>query len=254
MITLSKAHIHPYTINFLRRIKEMSGDDLLVYEMNAIDNLVKDLVAYDIWDRMVALFPFVGRTAIPHSINLINPALYQIGWVGGITHNHLGITGNGSTGTGDARVNPGTDSSFINSMTFGVYSLTDGTSSGVDLGAQAATNLHIKFTDNNGYFDNCFSSGRISVAMGSTLGLILSSRVSSSDHGGWKNGTKIIWGSGAQSTITSAPFTILSRAGSSLFVARTLAMVVIGYGLTDNQNLNFYRAVQAFQTLLNRAV
>jgi hypothetical protein len=254
MITLSQSSIHPYTADFIRAIREAGGHELLSHEVIAVNDLVKNLTAYQIWDRLVGLYPFVGRGPVPHSFNLINPLFYRMIWFGGIVHDALGITTNGTTGSGDTTINPALGNNFVNSMTFGVYSRTDGVSGGVDLGAQAATNLHIKFTDNNGYFDNCFSSGRISLSMTSALGLILSSRQASNDHGGWQNGVRIINGGGAQGTITSTSFTIASRQVGSLFTARNYAMCIIGYGLTDIQNKLLYDSVQAFQITLGRSV
>ena len=254
MITLSQSSIHPYTADFIRAIRDAGGNGLLAHEIIATNNLVINLTAYQIWDKLVGLYPFVGRSDISHSFNLINPMFYRMIWFGGIVHDALGITTNGTTGSGDTTINPGLGNNFVNSMTFGVYSRTDGVSGGVDLGAQAATNLHVKFTDGNAYFDNCFSSGRISLAMTSALGLILSSRFASNAHSGWQNGVRIINGSGAQGTITSATFTIASRQVGSLFTARNYAMCIIGYGLSDEQNVALYQAVQNFQILLNRAV
>jgi hypothetical protein len=247
------ALIHPYADPFLDIIRD-TGPQLFSHEVDGINSLVKDLVYYDVWNRLVALYPFVGRNAIPHSFNLINPLTFRITWQGTITHDARGITTDGSTGTGNTGLNPAADPAFVDSLTFGVYSRTNATSGGVDLGAQTASNLHIKFSDNNAYFDNCFSSGRISTSISTSLGLILSSRVSGSDHGGWQNGTKIIWGSGAQGAITSSPFFIASRTGNQLFTARNYALCVIGYGLTDNQNRWLYEGIQRLQTTLRRNV
>jgi hypothetical protein len=253
MNSLVTVSCHPFARNFIRAIRE-NGMDLLSYEITAIDNLVKDLVYYDIWNRLVSLYPFVGRNSIPHSFNLIDPRKFRITWAGTIIHDANGITPNGTNGTGNTGLNPAIITGFTNSLTFGVYSRTNGTSDGVDLGAENLTNLHIKYTDNNGYYDNNISSGRISVAMTTSLGLILSSRVSSSNHGGWQNGTKVIFGSGAQGGFTSTPFYIASRTGTQLWTSRNYSLCVIGYGLTDDQNRLLYESVQRFQVRLRRSV
>ena len=45
-------------------------------QITAINTLVTDLKAYNIWSKMKALYPFVGGTASTHKWNLIvfNPA------------------------------------------------------------------------------------------------------------------------------------------------------------------------------------
>lgn len=46
------------------------------------------------------IYPFMGGSAASHSFNLVNPDRGRITWVGGLTHNANGVTGNGTSGFG----------------------------------------------------------------------------------------------------------------------------------------------------------
>lgn len=73
----------------------------------AINDLVLNLKADSIWDKIVSLYPFAGGTAAKHSYNLKDPLSHQITWVGAVTHNANGIQSTG--GYGDTNTNGQTD-------------------------------------------------------------------------------------------------------------------------------------------------
>ena len=77
-------------------------------QISAVCTLVTSLKSASLWTGMDAIYPFVGGNALAHSFNLRNPAKYQITWVGGVTHDSNGITGDGATGYGDTGFNPST--------------------------------------------------------------------------------------------------------------------------------------------------
>jgi len=72
--------------------------NLRVNEITALQNLVKRLEGIGIWNKFVAIYPFVGGTADLHSYNIKNIEKYKISWSGSITHSCDGITGNGGYG------------------------------------------------------------------------------------------------------------------------------------------------------------
>ena len=101
---------------------------------SALDTLVVDLKAYGLWDKMKAIYPFVGGTAATHSYNLKNTAAHQITWFGGLTHDSNGVTPNGTNGYGNLNFNPRTHLGTQSSM--GTYIRVNNTSSGkVDYGS-----------------------------------------------------------------------------------------------------------------------
>lgn len=107
------------------------------YEKNAIYYLVNQLKKQNLWNKMFALYPFVGGTSTSNSYNLIDRNKYQITWSTGVTHNLTGITGNGTSGYGQTGFIP----SVVNSTTgitanlcFSVFSNTAVQENSVDLG------------------------------------------------------------------------------------------------------------------------
>lgn len=68
------------------------------WEIGALCELVDDLIGHNLWEKMVAVYPFVGRTADAHSYNIIDIKKYKISWTGSLTHNDYGMTGGGGRG------------------------------------------------------------------------------------------------------------------------------------------------------------
>mgnify|MGYP005609293979 CR=1 FL=1 len=52
---------------------------------------------YNLWDKMIAVYPFVGGSAAAHKFNLINPldtdAAFRLDYVNSLTHSGAGVTG-----------------------------------------------------------------------------------------------------------------------------------------------------------------
>jgi hypothetical protein len=74
-------------------------------QKNAVNQLVLDLKSYSIWNKMNAIYPFVGGTASTHKYNLKDPrdlnAAYRLSFAGGWTHSSNGVTPNGVNGYAD---------------------------------------------------------------------------------------------------------------------------------------------------------
>jgi hypothetical protein len=95
-IQLSRDIIHPYAKNF---IEKSGGYEVFNNsEIEAINFLIKSLIDNNLWNKFKALYPFIGRTAKAHSINLINTNRHNIKWYGNVIHDRLGVTGNGGYG------------------------------------------------------------------------------------------------------------------------------------------------------------
>jgi len=69
----------------------------------AVNTLVVDLKAENLWDKMVALYPFVGGTASSHAENLKSSS-YTITWNGVVNHTSTGVESNGTTGYGNTNM------------------------------------------------------------------------------------------------------------------------------------------------------
>jgi hypothetical protein len=76
------------------------GRDIRNFEIGAISKLVDLLIQFNLWDKFLAIYPFVGRTAFTHSLNLKNIDEFNITWYfsSAIIFNRAGVTGNGGYG------------------------------------------------------------------------------------------------------------------------------------------------------------
>jgi hypothetical protein len=233
--------------------------------INALNQLVLDLKKTFIWNKMLAIFPFVGGNATAHLRNLRQPALFSITWTGGVIHDSNGVTFNGINGRGNFNRNVfGTMGA--NNASFGLYSRTSGTTNAnsFDMGCNLSS-LTSRFllkirevgdVSNVQLNDETGSSITTTVVDGS--GLHIASRTSSTFlYRGW-NGQTI-----ATSTISNSG----THPNNSMFIGarnnagvadgftdRNIAFAFYGNGLTETDNEILYKIVQKFQTLLGRQV
>jgi hypothetical protein len=81
----------------------------------AINDLVLGLKANNLWDKMQAIYPFVGGTAYSHKFNLKDPRdsndAFRIQFFGAVTHDNLGVSAS-AAGYGDTKFVP--TASFVN--------------------------------------------------------------------------------------------------------------------------------------------
>lgn len=79
-----------------------------ITQKEAINQLVLDLKAAGIWNRMVAIYPFVGGTATSHKWNLKDPrdldAAKRLTFGGSWTHSEGGVLPDGSTGYANTHI------------------------------------------------------------------------------------------------------------------------------------------------------
>lgn len=74
------------------------GNGIKNFEIVAISKLVDMLLQFNIWEKFVAIYPFVGINSTTHSLNLVDIKKYRISWAGDINFNRSGITGAGGYG------------------------------------------------------------------------------------------------------------------------------------------------------------
>jgi hypothetical protein len=228
---------------------------------SAINTLVLDLKSYGIWSKMKAIYPFVGGTASSHSYNLVNTAQYQITWNGGITHSSNGVQFGGVNGYGDTGLNANSVLT-LNSTSLHFYSRTAGFSTtimGCDNGTQS-TILTPKFSA-GANFDysaiNSNTTGIQNTAASSTQGLLTVNRTASNSYKGYRNGISYYTKNANSSSKPNFNIFIGARNSSgsaSQYSNLQGALSAIADGLSDTEAANFYTAVQAFQTTLNRQV
>lgn len=80
-------------------VKINAKKTLRVNQIVALNKLVNRLIGCNIWNKLVAIYPFVGGTADLHSYNIKDITKYKITWSGALVHSWSGVTGAGGYGT-----------------------------------------------------------------------------------------------------------------------------------------------------------
>ena len=230
-------------------------------QKTAINTLVTDLKAYNIWTKMKALYPFVGGTATSHKWNLKDPrdldAAYRLVFNGGWTHSSTGALPNGTTAYADTKLMPIFNLSF-SSTHFSKYNRTN------DLtGNKMDGTAHNTFSS---FFQHNYTSANMAIGVlasvvsytpTDTRGFFISTRTSNVVVKAFRNNSQL----GSTNTnfsdeLPNQAFYLGARNSGlpSDYNNYESAFASIGDGLTDTEAANFYTAVQAYQTTLGRQV
>ena len=238
-------------------------------QKTAINTLVTDLKAYNIWTKMKALYPFVGGTSASHRYNLKTPTTntsdFYLTPYGGMTHSSNGVVFNGTNSYFDPQLTP------LNVLTptsshLSFYSRTDDTIA-YEMGGQddqsSNGQFYVRADKTNAYFSiKNTDSARVIVANTNTQGMFLASRTASNLLTGYKNGvlkgsnTTTPGAGGMNIPALIGAFNYRNSGGTitKYYSGKEFAFASIGDGLTDTEASNFYTAVQTYQTTLSRQV
>ncbi len=239
-------------------------------QIDAINGLVEDLKAENLWTKFYAIYPFVGGTATTHKFNLKDPrdldVAYRLQFNGTWTHASTGVIPSSTNAYGNTFLEDKSLSSFHLSY----YSRT----------SAAAP-----------YFDNVFGAGDLSVP-GSEFDVYLKIRdiggnastsmnISSADapntngqgfYLGSRNGdlTQKLYKNGAEIASTTSGVSYPGDISMPLYFGsynandlasnefyktnKECAFASIGTGLTVAEALTFYTIINDFQTALSRQV
>lgn len=240
----------------------------------AIDNLVNNLKEYNLWDKMYAIYPFVGGTSqINHKFNLKNPedtnAAYRLVFSGSWTYNNLGIssaTPAANTNFVNTFFNPFSSSSVSqNSVHLSVYVASPIDNSTAPIGSVAATSPSvatsalqiIRSTNVSATVNGQNANNLILIGGAGISGHMIGNRTSSTVANTWLNGNKITTNTVA--SVTPPNFNIYLGARNQANTAgaamnKQMRFASIGQGLTDSEAAIFAQIVKQYQQDLNRAV
>jgi len=249
--------------NFTSRVIA-NGGTLTVTEQNAVLALVTNLQNSGLWNKILAIYPFVGSSAASCAVNLVSDnykGTFSSGWT---------FASTGATPTG---ANTFMRCNNFNTLTllpqfstsFSYYSRTNNTFNGSDFGCQLnpstdRVGCSIYFSSFS-YADlNNFTTGRIGVASTNTRGLYLMSRETNSLMKFYRNNLQ--YGATNTTLMTTALPNAIYAVGAIDFndginyssTNRQCAFAHMGVSLTQSEALNFYNNVQTFQTSLSRQV
>ena len=229
----------------------------------AIDTLVIQLKAIGVWTKLKAIYPFVGGTATTHKFNLKNPAdtnaAFRLLFSGGWTHSANGIQGNGANTFANTFYVPNTECDSENNS-IAVYERTNLAAQSFLIGAANAG-------DTNPFaLISWYSTGLSYYANGNFLFSVLANNsrgfwqgfTDATNERFYRNSGQIATQSLSVKALTTQPLYIgaLNTNGIANFIgARQFAFASMGgTKLTTTEAANYYTAVQAFQTTLNRQV
>lgn len=242
-------------------------------EALALAKLIKNLQIYNIWDKMIALYPFIGPDQTTQSWNLkdlrtTSDAYYlQFGSVlaGGWSHTAAGAKPNPiSASYCDTQLVPNTDLT-VNNLHVSIYTTEDETET-AGFGAYddgGAKNLAINLNNTVNSRTEALAKNTTAswLNLGNTKGLITLNNTAVNNNAGFQNQTK------KNTNITTDPGTLPttnfylgalntdnSGGGTAFHTSATISFASMGYGLTDSDVRYLYLTVQEYQTLLNRAV
>lgn len=235
-------------------------------QKTAVNTLVTDLKANNIWTKMKAIYPFVGGTASSHKWNLKDPrdldAAYRLVFNGGWTHSNTGALPNGTTGYADTKLIPSTSLSQ-NSTHVSYYSRTNNSIDSIDFGVSNSSHTNqmyalIKAADGKTYFriNRSYTTTESNINLSDSRLFYMINRTSSTQEILFTNTTKTTFNYNSAGLANYPIFlgALNNAATPTLYGSKESAFASIGDGLTDAEATSFYNAVQLFNTTLNRNV
>jgi len=230
---------------------------------SAINTLVIALKNNNLWNKIQAAYPFVtdkttqGDRAFQMKFNLKNPAdtdnAFRIRFLGGITYNNTGITGNGTTGTANTTYIP-----ILHGMQndqhlciyqrnnlgalLSIHGVAGVNSNRLDIGRQSVSFMAI----------NQMASDSVADVVG--VGFLIGSRTASNVTSLYRKTVKIISSTTVSTGLANLNTLHFLSRSNSLHSAANLAYAGIGFGLTDSECVIYSTLIQNFNTTLGRQV
>ena len=243
---------------------EGGGDTLTDTEKTAVNDLVVDLKAYNIWENFVAFYPYVGGTSTSTKWNLKDPrdldAAGRINWYGTITFTN-GVQGNGgSTSYGWTNLNPSTHGGSNQNYNFGGYTLSISTANGSMMGVESpGTNWAFYDYFNGTYMLNLTNSYKTAAVINSS-GLYVAGAFSNT-HKMYRNGSNLIINDAtAPNSFPNQVWTVLGNntnasegSGIADCSSRSYSFHFLYDGSMSTGEIdNFYTAATSFNSTLSR--
>jgi hypothetical protein len=230
----------------------------------AINTLVVDLKSATLWDKFVALYPFVGGTATTHKFNLKNPldtdGAFRINWVGGVTHNANGVTGNGVNGYGNLFIKPSVNL-LLNDLGFSYLCSNTGIDGGTMFGVQDVSTSDRLFhfpAFNAGNTTQTHINSNLSASTATPRqGFHTLQRTSAINQNNYRNGSLVANTATTSLLRPTRDIYILcyNNAGTaSTFNASNIRIFMVHTSLDATQAANLNTIQNKFQTTLSRNV
>ena len=227
-------------------------------QKSAVNQLVLDLKSANIWTKMLAIYPICGGSASSHAVNLKQPGTFNLSFATGWTHSSTGMTPNGAT-YADTSINWLNDT-ISDNICLSIYSRTNNTTTNkADIGAANTTTpinyLMIQAITGTSSIDINNGSIFTNIATSSSLGLITASRLSNTAI--FYNNSTLKNTATLANTGTRQNKNIYLGALNSptpMYSNKQYALASISTSLIGSEIINYYNAVQIYQTTLGRQV
>jgi len=242
-----------------------AGGTLSATEQTAVNTLVVSMKAAGIWTAMKAIYPMVGASAAACAQNLKSSSFTGT-FNGGWTYASTGVTSNGTNAYFDTLFNNQANWTSTSNASMGFVSATNQPGGTIcDMGVGPNLLSGANSTTIYSSYAGTFYSGMncTSVAPGavnaSTIGLFVTTRLSSTSYSSYKRGSSTINITNTDAIGTNPNGSIYLSAGNqppnaSLFAAKRYNFCFIGDGLTEAQVDSYWTILQTFNTSLSRQV
>lgn len=232
-------------------------------QKDAVNNLVLDLKSNNLWNKMTAIYPFVGGTANTHKYNLKDPANFTILFEGGWNHTNTGAATNGTNTRGNTQISPSThlvqDDTHIS--IYARSTLGTVTNANVDVGNRPSGNFTLAtYYAFRFILSDMYSNvSRITTNYSGTtseegLGYFVFQRTSPTSHTVYKNAVLRGTNTNSGGTLPSAQMWIGANGQISEWSDREYSLISFGQGFTSSEITTLNTIVQRFQTTLGRQV
>ena len=234
-------------------------------QVTAVNTLVVGLKTANLWNKMQAIYPYVGGNAFSHKWNLKDPRdlddAFRLQYIGAITHTSTGISTAG--GYMETYWNPSEALSPTESIHIGVNNYTTssvGSIHNVEFGNNFAADIYLSPTYGNPTANTYFALKNNNISAftnNSGQGYFILSRLDTTKSTGYIYRSNVLYSSGDNtSTYTAAnngSIQILNGFGFERY-GGTINFFTIGSGLTAAETATLYSVMQSYQTILGRNV
>lgn len=238
-------------------------------QAQAVQNLTAGLKFYSLWNKMQAVYPFVGGSASPHKFNLKSPfdtnAAFRLVFNGGWTHSSTGALPNGTNAYAETYYSP-TGNGNQNSNHLSYYSRTSsltvdraefGSFTGTTPAVWTLLEAQVTATLARAQMNSSDFANLNTGTSTNSAAFFLGNRTGSAVMNLWKNAVRLYNVTNA-SGVNAVQLYLAARnqngGGASNFSVRECALASLGGGLTDTEVDDFNTVVQAYQTALSRNV
>lgn len=224
--------------------------------INALNNFVTDLKEYELWDKMEALYPFVGDSETTMKYNFKDPRdtddAYRIAFSGNWTFStESGIIPNPTTNKPTSADTHYIRSSVINNISMGYFTTIEKKLGTNQFGIGAVDTNSIYAVGLNDLRVRMGHSAIISSNTTPNTGMVVGQRINQNSIQGYVNGS-LRAQTGGHVNLIGWPNGVSVNLSLGGLNAQNMIFAHIGEGLTDKQNADLFAIVNNLQSTLGR--